>query len=563
MEDIAFKANRSMRFPSFTFMVLLSALALTAPFAQCSHVTAQRAVNAAVPPPPLGWSSWNSFSNLINSSIVQAQAQALIHTGLAKAGYSYINIDEGWWLGTRDADGNIVVEAERWPAIAPGEKAGDMSNIVHYIHALGLKAGIYTDAGESGCSFYGPDLGPPMPHTGSEGHYAQDFLQFARWGFDYVKVDWCGGDRENLDPAAQYAEIAHAIRMAEVITGHKLYYSICNWGARSPWTWAPGIGDSSADIWRTGGDIVAPVVAGTPNANRKATFAGMLSNFDNNLHPEAQHTGFYNDADMMVAGMPGLSESQNRVHITLWSLSSSPMILGADITKLSPETLSMITNRDVLAIDQDPLGLQPILVSAPGAPVEVWSKVLADSQSGHARRAIVLLNRTKSQAQSSLPLARMGLATAQVSVRDVWASKQLNINSDDELTVKPEDARLLVAEGVATPSEHFTAITRLGAGGESPATHVWIFNGINAHSQFAVARITYTNSTDKLAQCVLRMDGDRQTAIAFPYTGNAFPQAVTIIVKLPAIHNSHEISLSTDYEGQLSIQSLELLNIGQ
>ncbi|WP_114208803.1 glycoside hydrolase family 27 protein [Acidisarcina polymorpha] len=242
----------------------------------------------------------------------------MVDSGLAHAGYSYVNIDEGWWLGTPDTDGNIVVEAETWPAIAPGEEAGDMSNIVRYIHGLGLKAGIYTDAGEAGCSFYGPDLGPPIPHTGSEVHYAKDFLQFARWGFDFVKVDWCGGAKENLDPAAQYAEIAHAIQEAEAATGRTLYFSICNWGERSPWTWAPGVGGLPADIWRTGGDIVAPVVAGTANGSRKATFAEMLRNFDNNLHPEAQHTGFYNDADMMVIGMPGLSEAQNRLHVALF-----------------------------------------------------------------------------------------------------------------------------------------------------------------------------------------------------------------------------------------------------
>ena len=116
-----------------------------------------------------------------------------------------------------------------------------MSNIVRYIHGLGLKAGIYTDAGESGCSMF-PDLGPKYFHSGSEGHYEQDFLQFAKWGFDFVKVDWCGGNQENLDPAVQYGEIGRAILRAEAITGHRLFYSICDWGKNSPWSWAPGIG---------------------------------------------------------------------------------------------------------------------------------------------------------------------------------------------------------------------------------------------------------------------------------------------------------------------------------
>jgi len=220
----------------------------------CASVQAQStAKQVSIPPPPLGWSSWNSFSNLINSQIALDQAKAMISSGMAKAGYRTVNIDEGWWLGHRDDHGNIVVDHKAWPALAPGEHAGDMGNIVRAIHHLGLRAGIYTDAGQDGCGTFSPDLGPGYPGEGSENHYDQDFLQFARWGFDYVKVDWCGGDKENLDPAVQYAEIARSIARAETITGHKLYFSICNWGKNSPWTWAPNVGGVAADIWRTSG----------------------------------------------------------------------------------------------------------------------------------------------------------------------------------------------------------------------------------------------------------------------------------------------------------------------
>jgi len=221
-------------------MAMLSLALAAASVAASSATNAQIAAKQiAVPPPPMGWSSWNSFSNTIDSQITLEQANAMVKTGLQKAGYRYINIDEGWWLGQRDAEGNIVVDPKAWPALAPGEKAGDMANIVRAIHALGLQAGIYTDAGRDGCGTFSPDLGPGYPGEGSEGHYDQDFLQFAKWGFDYVKVDWCGGNNEKLDPAIQYAEIARAIANAESITGHRLYYSICNWGVNSPWTWAP------------------------------------------------------------------------------------------------------------------------------------------------------------------------------------------------------------------------------------------------------------------------------------------------------------------------------------
>ena len=266
-----------------------------------------------IPLPPLGWSSWNSFSNTVDSKVIMEQAKAMVDTGMSKLGYQYINIDEGWWLGERDKDGNIVVEAARWPVIGPDEHAGDMANIVRYIHSLGLKAGIYTDAGHDGCSMY-PDLGPVYLHTGSEDHYEQDFLQFAKWGFDYVKVDWCGGDKENLDPAVQYAEIARAIQLAEAKTGRHLYFSICNWGKQSPWTWGPNAGGVAADIWRTSSDIVAPIVANSKNSDRKASFDKMLGNFDQGIHTgSGARRVSYNDPDMMVIGMPGLTDAQNRV----------------------------------------------------------------------------------------------------------------------------------------------------------------------------------------------------------------------------------------------------------
>ena len=201
------------------FLVALHLALILMILCATENLTAQKdAKQIAVPLPPMGWSSWNSFSNTVDSRVVIEQAKAMVSSGMAKAGYQYINIDEGWWLGDRDAEGHIVVDPKRWPAIAPGDKPGDMANIVRYIHSLGLKAGIYTDAGKDGCSMY-PDIGPAYAHVGSEGYYEQDFLQFAKWGFDYVKIDWCGGDKENLSADVQYGEIARTIARAEQITG--------------------------------------------------------------------------------------------------------------------------------------------------------------------------------------------------------------------------------------------------------------------------------------------------------------------------------------------------------
>src|ERR1700733_1431574 len=419
----------------------------------------------AVPPPPMGWSSWNSFSNTVDSQVIQAQAKAMISTGLHKAGYQYINIDEGWWLGERDKDGNIVVDPKAWPAIAAGEQAGDMANIVRYIHGLGLKAGIYTDAGSDGCSTVGPDLGPSYPHTGSEGHYERDFLQFAQWGFDYVKVDWCGGDKEHLDPAIQYAEIARAIARAEAITGRRLYFSICNWGNQSPWTWAPNIGGVAADIWRTGGDIVAPIVANTKNADRKAEFKEVLREFDQAQHPEAQHSGFYNDPDMMVVGMPGLTELQNRAHMSLWAISGGPLLIGADLTKLTIPDLTTLTNADVVRIDQDSLGLQSVKVAEPAPGLEVWAKSLSTS----GERAVLLLNRTAAPAQIALLWRDLGLREdSSATARDVWAQKDLGeFPSSYSATVPAQDVVLLLVLGSEGPITAYFAEQSQAASSEN------------------------------------------------------------------------------------------------
>src|SRR5580698_9664541 len=403
----------------------------------------------AVTPPPMGWSSWNSFSNTVNSQVIQAQAKAMISTGLHQAGYEYINIDEGWWLGERDKDGNIVVDPKAWPAIAAGEQAGDMANIVRYIHGLGLKAGIYTDAGLDGCSTVGPDLGPSYPHTGSEGHYEQDFLQFAKWGFDYVKVDWCGGDKEHLNAATQYAAIAQAIAKAESSTGHRLYFSICNWGKQDPWTWAPGVGGVGADIWRTGGDIVAPIVANTKNADRRAEFKEVLREFDQAQHPEAQHSGFYNDPDMMVVGMAGLTEQQNRAHMSLWAISGGPLLLGADLTKLTVADLTTLTNADVVRIDQDSLGLQSVKVAEAAPGLEVWAKPLSTS----GERAVLLLNRTAAPAAIAVRWSELGLQDdSPATVREVWAGSDLGeFSKSYSATVAAQDAVLLLVLGSEGP----------------------------------------------------------------------------------------------------------------
>jgi hypothetical protein len=513
-----------------------------------------------VPAPPMGWSSWNSFSNTVNAQIVMGQAKAMAANGMKTAGYQQINIDEGWWLGKRDADGNIVVDQQAWPALENGEKAGDMANIVRFIHGLGLKAGIYTDAGKDGCSMF-PDLGPKYFGTGSEGHYEQDFLQFAKWGFDYVKVDWCGGDKENLDPAVQYAEIARAIAKAEKQTGHPLYLSLCEWGKQSPWTWAPHVGGVPADAWRTSGDIVDPIVAGGEHRDRKASFDKMLANFDQGVHPEAEHTGYYNDPDMMVIGMPGLTDVQNWVHMALWAMSGAPLLVGADLTKLSPTTLTILTKADVLAIDQDPLGLQAVKVADQEKGLEVWSKPLHKPGS----RAVLLLNRTGATAEITVRWKDLKLAEAPAKVKDLWTGEELSSYGSYSVKVPPRDAVLVRVDGTEGEATTYKPDTAKPDAGRPNATPNQAscrgcdvrFSRVTGHGQWARVQIAYTN-TNKAAQYgQLRVNGQGPTAIAFPPTRLA-PGTIMVQVTLDRTDGTNVLTFSSDGEGMPAIQSVRV-----
>ena len=462
----------------------------------------------------MGWNSWNSFANIVNSQVVQQQAKAMASNGMKEAGYEYVVIDEGWWLGERTTAGNIVVNPKQWPAIQPGQKDGDMANIAAYIHGLGLKAGIYTDAGRDGCSMY-PDSGPKLLNTGSEGHYDQDFLQFSKWGFDYVKVDWCGGDKEGRSGAVQYAQIARAIQNAEKITGRKLFFSICEWGSQNPWFWGPGVGGIDSTIWRTGGDIIPPVVESLHDAEhdkRVITADNVLQSFDAGLHPEAQHTGYYNDLDMMVMGMRGMTDSLDRTHMGLWALSSAPLMVGSDLTRLSPATLSLLTNREALAIHNDPFGLQPIKVDEPAPGIQVWAKPMAVA----GLRAIGILNRTEAATKVTINWEKLGLKGAPNSLRDVWNGLKVEA-ANDAVSVPPHDLVLMVVDGDDRSPQEYSA------NGKS-------ITGMKAMHGPTFARLQYANNSGRVVVVGVKSTSGLSTALALPPTGNSETSTIGIIL---------------------------------
>ena len=470
----------------------------------------------------MGWNSWNSFANIVNSQIVQQQAKAMASNGMKEAGYEYVVIDEGWWLGERDAAGNIVVNPKQWPAIQPGQKDGDMASIAAYIHSLGLKAGIYTDAGRDGCSMY-PDSGPKLLNTGSEAHLDQDFLQFSKWGFDYVKVDWCGGAKEKLSGAVQYAKVAHAIQAAEKATGRKLFFSICEWGSQNPWFWAPGVGGVESTIWRTGGDIIPPVVESLHDAEhdkRVIKLKDVLDSFDAGLHPEAQHTGYYNDLDMMVMGMRGMTDALDRIHMGLWAISSAPLMVGSDLTRLSPATLSLLTNKEALAIHNDPYGLQPIKVDDPSHGVQIWAKPMAVA----GRRAIAILNRTDAPAQVKLNWEKLGLKGSPKSAHDVWNKRDL-ASADATVAVPAHDLAFLIVDGEDKAPQEYRAIDNS-------------ISGMQATPGPTFAQLHYANTSGHSVVVRVKSTSGLSTAVALPATSGS--QSGTVGLILP--HGTADLS---------------------
>jgi hypothetical protein len=483
---------------------------------------------------PMGWNSWNSFANIVDSQIVQQQAKALATNGMKEAGYDYVVIDEGWWLGERDAAGNIVVDPKRWPAIQPGQRAGDMANIAAYIHSLGLKAGIYTDAGRDGCSMY-PDSGLKYLNTGSEGHYDQDFLQFSKWGFDYVKVDWCGGAKEGRSGAIQYAQIAQAIQHAEKTTGRPLFFSICEWGSQNPWFWAPGVGEIDSTIWRTGGDIIPPVVESLHDPEhdkRIISSKNVLDSFEAGLHPEAQHTGYYNDLDMMVMGMRGMNEALDRTHMGLWAISSAPLMVGSDLTRLSPSTLSLLTNKEALAIHNDPYGLQPIKVVEPTPGVQIWAKPMAIA----GRRAIAILNGTDTSAQVKIDWSKLGLTGPPKSSRDVWKGRALE--TPDAVSVPAHDLALLIVDGQDRKPQEYSAT-------QTDIT------GMQATRGPTFARLQYANTSGHVVVVPVRSTSGLATALALPPTVGLDGGTVGLI--LP--HGTADLSFAGE---QVAVRKLDV-----
>jgi alpha-galactosidase len=327
--------------------------------------------------PPMGWNSWNKFACNVSEQLIRETADAMVRSGMQAAGYQYVNIDDCWQV-SRDAQGAIVADPKRFPS---GIKA-----LADYVHSKGLKLGVYTDAGRLTC----------QKRPGSYEHEVQDAKTYASWGVDYVKIDWCHA--EGLDPEVQYAKFRDALAQA----GRPIVFSICNWGVKAPWSWGPATGN----LWRTTGDI-------------NDTYDRMsVIGFSQNGLEKFAGPGHWNDPDMLEVGNGGMKRDEYRTHMALWALLAAPLLAGNDLRSMTQETKEMLTNAEVLAVDQDAKGVQGHRVWDEG-PLEIWVKPLANGS-----HAVGLFNRGESSLKITLDFKMLGSASF-LKLRDLWELKDL------------------------------------------------------------------------------------------------------------------------------------------
>jgi alpha-galactosidase len=343
--------------------------------------------------PPMGWNSWNCFARAVDDAKVRAAADAMVTNGLINHGWTYINIDD-CWEGDRDTNGNIL----------PNEKFPDMKALADYVHSKGLKIGIYSSPGPKTCGGF----------EASWQHEQQDAQQYARWGFDYLKYDWCSYEEKqdrSLPDRPRFKKPYQVMRGALDNVDRDIVFSLCQYGMGNVWEWGTQVG---GNCWRTTGDITDTWRSMTRNgfgSAGKEPYAG---------------PGHWNDPDMLVVGKLGwgrlrpsrLTPNEQYTHISLWCLLSSPLLIGCDMSQLDDFTVSLLSNDEVLAVDQDPLGKQASRIWMDG-DLEIWAKDMADGS-----KAVGLFNRGEMDAPIKVTWAQLGI-TGKHHVRDLWRQKNL------------------------------------------------------------------------------------------------------------------------------------------
>ena len=366
----------------------------------CSTAFAQKFDGLALTP-PMGWNSWNTFADKIDEALIRETADAMIANGMRDAGYIYIVIDDCWESKERDAKGNLVPDPVKFPH---GLKAvGD------YLHEKGFKFGIHSCAGTRTCADF----------PGGRGHEYQDALSYASWGIDFLKYDWC--NHGTADARETYKTMRDALHAA----GRPVLFSLCEWGQNKPWEWASDVGH----MWRTTGDIYSSY------DGRKGWESGWKRNLDlqytlvESNGPDGigkyAGPGHWNDPDMLEVGTDGLTYAESRAHLSLWCIIAAPLVAGNDVRHMKPEYRDMMTNKDVLAIDQDKLGKQGFRALAdPGKNIEIWVKELSNGE-----WAVCALNTNAAAMDITVEWNRLWTIQGAFQVHDVWANKDIGDNS--------------------------------------------------------------------------------------------------------------------------------------
>lgn len=384
--------------------------------------------------PIMGWASWNCFRTDINEVKMKEQADLLVSTGLSEYGYEYFNMDDGFF-GGRNENGELQFHEERFP--------NGIKVIADYAHALGLKAGIYAEAGDNTCGYYYDNETKGGLNAGIYGHEETDLRKLlCEGGFDFIKVDWCGGLRMGLDEEEQYTKIANIIRQIEQEENRQIIYNICRWEF-------PGEALTNvADSWRCGADI-------TPD------FQSVLYQIDA-LKALAKfcRPGHINDCDMMQLGN-GMTYEEDKTHFAMWCMLSTPLMLGCDLKKMKQETLDILKNKELIAINQDPLCKQAVVVkeykdAKEVLLAEVWVKQLESN--GNNRIAIAFLNRSDGEMTLEVDYKLAGIAGDVIKIRDLMQHQDVKNLTEETLKVSVVSHGVVVYEIESTDGLEITDI---------------------------------------------------------------------------------------------------------
>ena len=355
------------------------------------------------PTPPMGWDSWYVYKCKISDKLIEHNAAAMVRTGMAPAGYRYVDIDDCWEKKTRTRGGGLVANPRKFPAgIAP---------VASYVHRKGLRLGIYLDAGTKTCTGY----------PGSMGHVGADVATIAAWKVDSLKLDYCQARPAPAQPI--YTSYQEAIAG----TGRRIMLNICDWGYEQPWLWGPGVGST----WRTSGDYYA---YGAPSD----WWGAILTVLDLNegLAPYSR-PGAFNDPNGLLIGSGALTVGEQRAQMSLWSVMAAPLIASGDLGHQPAATLEILTNRDVIAVDQDPAAIQGWRVVDTPAE-QVWTRPLADGS-----RVVLFVNPTSQRQRYIFDLATLGIAGPRYTVRDLWLERTYHTPGPLDVGVGPHDVRML------------------------------------------------------------------------------------------------------------------------